>query len=68
MITDKCDRCGKTIAYGDQHTVTCKHIRFWEHDTKRYLCSKCYEKFQKYMERNYYKFFLFRIKAESEGE
>lgn len=69
MITNRCNRCGKIIKYGDErHIVTCKHIRFWEHDTERYLCGKCYKKFQKYMERNYNKFFSFLIKAESEGE
>ena len=65
MIIDKCNKCGK-IMHDDRHTVTCKHITFWEHDTKRYLCGKCYKKFQKYMEKNYNKFFTF--KAESEDK
>ena len=56
-----CERCGKEIEYEDSHTVTCKHITFWEHDTERYLCSKCYEKFQKYMKNHYEKFFIHRI-------
>lgn len=67
MIIDKCNKCGKIIEYGDRHTVTCKHITFWEHDTTRYLCGKCYKKFQKYMEKNYNKFFTFLIKAKSEA-
>lgn len=67
MIIDKCNKCGRIIAYGNLHTVTCKHITFWEHDTKRYLCDECYDKFRKYMEKNYNKFFTFLIKAESEG-
>ena len=60
MIIDKCNRCGKIIMYDDRHVVTCKYITFWEHDTTRYLCGKCYKKFQKYMEKNYNKFFTFK--------
>ena len=63
-VFDKCNRCGKDIEYPDKNTVTCKHITFWEHDTKRYLCSKCYEKFGKYMEKHYDKFFTYLSKLE----
>ncbi len=57
---DICDRCGKEIEYGEGEIVTCKYIRnCWEHDTKRYLCSKCYEKFRKYMEKHYENFFTY---------
>ena len=56
---DKCNKCGKTLEYGERTEVTCKHITFWEHDTKRYLCPKCYEKFKKYMEKHYENFFTY---------
>ena len=67
MVIDRCNRCGKILRYPERRRiVTCKHIRFWEHDTERYLCSKCYEKFQKYMEKKYNNFFSFLIKKEKE--
>ena len=56
---DICNRCGKNIEYGKSYEVTCKHITFWEHDTKRYLCPKCYEKFTKYMKKHYENFFTY---------
>ena len=55
-MRDNCDRCGKELGY-DYKEVTCKHITFWEHDTKRWLCPKCYDKFTKYMEKQYNNFF-----------
>ena len=58
MIIDNCNRCGKDIGFGNIHEVTCKHITFWEHDTKRYLCTKCYKKFQTYMKKQYNEFFI----------
>ena len=67
MIIDKCNRCGSDIGYSDErHTVTCKYITFWEHDTTRYLCGKCYRKFQNYMKGKYNKFFTFLSEAENE--
>ena len=67
MITNKCNKCGKEFKYTDvKYVVTCKHITFFENDTKRYLCGKCYKKFQKYMEKSYNEFFSFLTKAESE--
>ena len=64
MLIDKCNKCGKII-YGNRHVVTCKYITFWEHDTTRYLCDKCYEKFKKYMKKSYNEFFTFLIKIEA---
>ena len=51
MVIDNCNRCGKDIGFNNRHEVTCKHITFWEHDTTRYLCTKCYKKFQAYMKK-----------------
>ena len=64
----KCNRCGKNLdSWEGRCEVTCKHITFWEHDTKRYLCEKCYAKFQKYMEKHYDNFFTYLNKEESDG-
>ena len=65
MEIDKCNKCGKefTLSTG-RREVTCKHITFWEHDTKCYLCYKCYTKFQKYMEKHYNAFFTYLNKEE----
>lgn len=64
MEIDFCNRCGKHL--NKRIEVTCKHITFWEHDTKRYLCEKCFKKFQNYMKKNYEKFFLYLNKKENE--
>ena len=56
-MINHCNRCGKILEYGERREVTCKHITFWEHDTKRWLCPKCYDKFTKYMDRHYNNFF-----------
>lgn len=67
LIIDNCNRCGKRInRYPNEprHEVTCNHITFWEDDTKRYLCRKCYKQFQKYMEKNYNDFFTYLNKEE----
>ena len=67
MEIDFCNRCGKKLTSQEREEVTCKHITFWEHDTKRYLCEKCYKKFQKYMEKNYENFFIYLNKQEVEN-
>ena len=64
---DKCNCCGKEIKYGERQEVTCKHITFWEHDTKRYLCLKCYKKFQSYMKKQYNDFFKY-LKEKEKNE
>ena len=68
LILDKCNRCGKDIDCDTRYTVTCKGISFWEHDTKRYLCEKCYKKFEKYMRNHYYKYFTYEIEEQKKGE
>ena len=59
LIIDNCNKCGKHLSGFDMHEVTCKHITFWEHDTRKYLCDKCYKKFQKYMNKCYNDFFTY---------
>lgn len=67
MIIDNCNKCGAHLPFLHSHEVTCKHITFWEHDTKRYLCDKCYKKFQKYMKKNYDNFFIYLNKEVENG-
>lgn len=65
MEIDKCNKCGKEFTRENGiHEVTCRHITFWEHDTKKYLCTKCYKKFQKYIEKSYNTFFTYLNKEE----
>ena len=66
MIFDKCNRCGKELeCYPKMRIVTCVDSDVFEHDTKRYVCDKCYKKFQKYIRKHYDKFFIYLSK---EGE
>ena len=65
----KCNRCGKEMdTFDGRKEVTCKHIRFWEDDTKRYLCPKCYDKFVKYMDKNYNDFFIYLKKMKDDTQ
>ena len=63
-VFDKCNRCGKDIGGIYGYSVRCKHTQYFEHDTERYLCQKCYEKFSKYIEKQYNKFFTYLIELE----
>ena len=68
MIFDKCNRCGKELGcYPEMRIVTCVDSGVFEHDTKRYVCDKCYKKFQKYIRKHYDKFFTY-LSEELKGE
>lgn len=61
---EKCDKCGGNIGNVTHVVYNDYPLQGFPHDTKKFVCPKCRDKFYRYMSQKYKEFF----KKESDSE